>query len=580
MEHRRWHDSGETLDLPGCDYTITFKDIPDWFKPADIPVTVSGDLIEKTGEYTEDPMGQLQVTITPQEAIKELDKLEKDAHWSIDDGATWHKSGKILNLPVDNYTVTFKDLDCWKHTGDTPVTLIVNQLKTVKGKYKKQGALKVIIMPQAAIDASVKWRLHTGSAVGEWKNSGDTVLVAFGSTQTVEFSNVPGWMKPDDMTVVVDSCEPPIEVLIDVLPDVKKKLERNGSILIYDDKPIRLVGYGAYGLVAEKEFKFKPFLDRLDSKGINFVRIWVNYHWTNSLTPFVENGSGKYDLTKPNSIFYNRLKGFVEYAADRDIIVMVTLFDAVALDKKKDNRWKYCPYNQANNNNGYISHPDEFFDTTSSIWNIHERLISEVVNRLGDFGNVIYEVMNEPTSHGYEKDGKYSFHEKVVKHLKSKLAGHSGSKIIAVNVEEDVKLKTWAIHNVDVIAYHVKDPRDSGDYNSDPLPVIISNDGDMTQTFGKDNNSCEDFPRRLKRTKCFLLKTFENGASYGHYHFEFLDKEIYGNSWLSLNYEPNMNNVESYLDKLLNLLNGPSYSFTYSEVCTDQRVSGEPGSCP
>jgi len=196
-----WKDSGDKLDLPGGDYIIEFKDIPDWYKPADIPVIISGELVQVIGEYTEVPMGQLKVVITPQEAI------DLGAKWCVDDQC--YDSGETINLEVGDYTVKFTDLDCWKHTAGTPVTIVLNELKTVKGNYKKQGVLRVIIAPEEAVNDGAKWKLKNSES---WKNSGDIVSVAPGSTQTVEFSNVSGWTKPDDITVVVDSCEPPVEV--------------------------------------------------------------------------------------------------------------------------------------------------------------------------------------------------------------------------------------------------------------------------------------------------------------------------------------------------------------------------------
>lgn len=599
-----WHDSGKTLDLPGGDYTVTFKDMPDWYKPADIPVTISGDLLEKNGEYTEIPMGRLKVVISSkpkQEAVND------GAQWSIDGGATWYDSGVTLDLEAGNYSVMFKEVNCWKQTKDTPVTIEHNQLETVAGNYKKQGALKIIIQPQAAIDAGMQWRIKNYT---EWNNSGDIVYVLFGSTQTVEFSAVPGWVTPDDITVSVISCEPPVVRTINVLQDVTKKLERSGNILTYDGQPIRLVGYGAYGLVTEAGFYYQSFLDTLKANNINFVRVWVNYHWTRSLTPFMKNGDGKYDLTKPNPVFYDRLKGFVEYAADRDIIVMVTLFDGCGLWAPeiggREFYWKDLPYNDANgydnNVNNFIRHPNDFFKTGDSdpIWQVNKRLIDEVTARLGNFGNVIYEIMNEPTSHGFERYYPHPFHRNVASYLKQVLQAYSGSKIIAANADADNSsndFKRWIldkdtnpdISNVDVVSFHVHNLVDSLNFFDDydpaiksksyPKPIIISNDGDITQRdiTQEAKDYCRTYDARFRRTKCYLKKTFDNNVEYGHFHFEFLDKGLYGSSYKQTSgsdYTPNLDNVGSYLNNLLDLLNGFSNSLTYynfsQDVCNGQ----------
>lgn len=601
-----WHDSEENLDLPGGDYTITFRDIPDWYKPADIPVTVSGDSVETIGEYTEIPMGQLKVIISSkpkQEAVND------GAQWSIDGGATWYDSGVTLDLEAGNYSVMFKEVNCWKKTNDTPVTIKHNLLETIAGNYKKQGALKVIIQPQAAIDAGMKWRIKNYT---EWNNNDDTMYVLFGSTQTVEFSAVPGWVTPDDITVSVISCEPPVVRTINVLQDVTKKLERSGNILTYDGQPIRLVGYGAYGLVTEAGFDYQSFLDTLKANNINFVRVWVNYHWTRSLTPFMVTGNEKYDLTKPNPVFYNRLKGFVEYAAARDIIVMVTLFDGCGLSSGNSFYWEDLPYNYENKNNinEFITYPNDFFKIRDydPIWQVNKRLIDEVTARLGNFGNVIYEIMNEPTSHNFElcKDNKPPpFHSKVAGYLKQVLQSYSGSNIVAANANNRYNnFKRWAldkdtnqdISNVDVVSFHVHDLDDSWNFFDDydraieshfyPKPIIISNDGDITQRniTQKADDYCKTYDARFRRTKCYLRRTFNNNVAKGHYHFEFLDKGLYGSSYKHDpgDYTPNLANVGSYLTQsprpgmpsLLDLLNGSSNSLTdYNfspDVCNGQ----------
>ncbi len=346
-------------------------------------------------------------------------------------------------------------------------------------------------------------------------------------------------------------------------------LTRKGSILEYGGEAITLIGYGAYGLVSEKGFDFKGFLNKIADHNLNFVRIWINYHWVNSLGPFKRDERGRYNLNDLSQEYFDRLADFVAYAEFKGIFVQVTLFDAVAL-VNSGNRWPYFPYNAQNNVNGIIwtNQTTEFVANSGPVWEIQKKLITRAVSRLGDYGNVIYEVMNEPTSHQVAIN---PFHNNVINFLRSELEPYSGSKIISVNIENDGDL-SWAESIADLVAIHVHHPRSRADnYNNTSIPVIISNDGDETQGTSAQG-SVYDAHAREKRTKCFLNRVFGTGAADGHNHFEFLDKGIYNGSWgsSSLNYDAKLSNVN---EGILNILNPDTGYFTSAD-CSNGGENG------
>jgi parallel beta-helix repeat protein len=61
------------------------------------------------------------------------------------------------------------------------------------------GSLQVTITPQDAIDAGAKWRVDGGA----WNDSGSTQTGLSVGQHTVEFIDLPGWVKPDDQTVTL-----------------------------------------------------------------------------------------------------------------------------------------------------------------------------------------------------------------------------------------------------------------------------------------------------------------------------------------------------------------------------------------
>lgn len=360
---------------------------------------------------------------------------------------------------------------------------------------------------------------------------------------------IPNKTEPEFLSVR-DSVNAEVSESLEFTPD-NRILIRNGNILEYNGSPIRLIGYGDYGLVSEEDFDYGMFLDKIANYNLNLVRIWVNYHWVKSLSPFEKNSFGEYDLYSPSQKYNDRLKDFVAYAEGKGIIVQVTLFDAVAL-QDKGNRWRYFPYNTINNVHDFIlsNQTSEFVATSGPVWNVQEQLISQVAAHLGDYGNIIYEIMNEPNSHGVAIE---PFHSTATSTLRAALEPYTGSKIISVNIEDDSDL-AWAQANADLVAIHVHHPASRADnYNNISIPVIISNDGDETQgtqAQGSEYNAS----KREKRTKCFLQKTFGTGAVYGHNHFEFLDKGINGDSWRTTppDYNPRASNVD---EGILNVLN-------------------------
>ncbi len=319
-------------------------------------------------------------------------------------------------------------------------------------------------------------------------------------------------------------------------------LSRSGSTLLVDGQPARLIAYGDYGFVAEQAFDYAQFLDAMNAKGINFVRIWCNYHWCNDLTPFAGDRVNKYDLLTQNGTFYARLRNFVAYADTRGIVVQVCLFDGVALiDDAEGLRWDNFPYNNVNNLQSYLTSPSQYDDVGTEWWNlVNVPLIDRVVEELGDYGNVMYEVCNEPDSHGVSD----AFNQAVVDRLyeRLQLPQYTGSKVICVNAGS-TSLQSYALSSpkVDVIARHINDPSQANDYNNLTKPVIVSNDGDAscyTAAFGGLPE-----PDRIARTVTILNNTFGSGAAFGHNHFEFLDKGINGSSWRTTDYNPRASNT-------------------------------------
>lgn len=146
----------------------------------------------------------------------------------------------------------------------------------------------------------------------------------------------------------------------------------NPHYLLLRDKPTVLITSGEhYGAVLNRDFDYRPYLDELQSHGLNQTRTFTGAYceppgafnikgntlapaegrligpWARSETPGYANGGNKFDLTQWDEKYFRRLKNFVAEAGKRDIVVELVLFCPFY----KDDMWNLSPMNISNNVN-------------------------------------------------------------------------------------------------------------------------------------------------------------------------------------------------------------------------------------
>jgi hypothetical protein len=205
-----------------------------------------------------------------------------------------------------------------------------------------------------------------------------------------------------------------------------------------------LKGYGFMGALSigqrldpEKYFRI------LGWKGVNLTRVWAVERWNGRVpgtptcapgqsegpTPFEGTWElGDYRLDRPNEDFYKGLRKFVQEAADRGIVVQLSLYDVHGLlnytlaqgQTECPGRFSDSPYNSQNNDNGYIgSSPSDCglcseafageeaearsgnckgpngFVQNGSLQANHLAYVRRVAEEVGGMGNVMFEIINE-----------------------------------------------------------------------------------------------------------------------------------------------------------------------------------------
>jgi len=168
-------------------------------------------------------------------------------------------------------------------------------------------------------------------------------------------------------------------------------------------------------------FDFDAYLDFLERLNHNFIRLWTwestlwqPGHWRPGAThtvaphPFARTGPGnaadgkpKFDLTKYDRDYFDRLRRRVTAAGQRGIYVSVMLFEGWGVQFAK-RAWETHPFHPANNVNGIDGDAngdgkglDIHTLTNRKVTALQEAYVRNVIDTVGDLDNVLYEISNE-----------------------------------------------------------------------------------------------------------------------------------------------------------------------------------------
>jgi hypothetical protein len=180
-------------------------------------------------------------------------------------------------------------------------------------------------------------------------------------------------------------------------------------------------------------FDYDAYLAFLRQHDHNFFRLWrwEVTKWTDTFTdretkfcrphPWLRTGPGqaidgapKFDLTRFDGEYFERLRSRVEKARDSGIYVAVMLFEGWAL--QFTDGWKHHPFHGPNNVNGVEADLNgdgsgaEFNMRNATgigrrIGELQEAYVRQVIDTVNEFDNVLYEICNE--SHAESTEWQY-----------------------------------------------------------------------------------------------------------------------------------------------------------------------------
>lgn len=330
-------------------------------------------------------------------------------------------------------------------------------------------------------------------------------------------------------------------------------LQRSGNKLLNNGKPITLISYGTYGSLAEgrivnasgqlveEAFDYVSFFSNCQANGVNATRTWNWFHFSNALTPFQgvpksgsdTNRSGRYthDL---NATFFDRQQAFCTEANNRNIAVMLTLFDAVALESGAadtySNRWVNCPWRSGPNRSaGALGSPAAFF-TSATARALQKQQIDETVRRVGGLGNMIFEPLNEPFSESGASEAQLlAWHKDITAHVKARAPG----RLVMINVSTaQPSILNWArtSSQVDILCLHLSGSTTSSQQNTAGWLgygkiFVLSNDGHNSCGAGISDST---FTKAITEWVSEVRAADKNvdGVINGQAHMEFLSNKL------------------------------------------------------
>lgn len=193
---------------------------------------------------------------------------------------------------------------------------------------------------------------------------------------------------------------------------------QNPHYFLYHGKPAVLIGSGEhYGAVINLDFDYGKYLQTLGKDNLNLTRLFTGAYfekqgdfgikkntlapaegriilpWKRSAAKGFALGGNKFDLTKWDEAYFNRLKDFMRTAGQHGVIVEINLFSSYY-----QNGWNYSVFNTKNNINQTDSIAAEAANTldNGNILNYQQQYVRKIVRELNDFSNFYFEVQNEP----------------------------------------------------------------------------------------------------------------------------------------------------------------------------------------
>lgn len=202
-------------------------------------------------------------------------------------------------------------------------------------------------------------------------------------------------------------------------------------------------------------FDLKAYLAFMKARNHNFFRLWT---WESSFNPdplqgptrydpmpyerpgpgMATDGKPKYDVTKFNQAYFDRMRAEVIAARDNGIYASMMLFQGFSISGKGNvggSPWKGHPLYGPNNING-VDRGEGGPASGHSLANpaivaLQEAWVKKVIETVNDLDNVLYEIINEDS--GGEANTAWQYH--MIKFIQQQEAGMKQQHPVGMTVQ-------------------------------------------------------------------------------------------------------------------------------------------------
>jgi len=302
----------------------------------------------------------------------------------------------------------------------------------------------------------------------------------------------------------------------------------NPHYFLWRGKPAVLIGSTEhYGAVLNGDFDYSKYLATLQADGLNLTRTFSGSYceavgnfnianntlapaagklmcpWARSDQDGYAGGGKKFDLTKWDAKYFERLKDFVAKADAAGVVVELVLFCPFY----EDSMLNLSPMNAKNNVNGVSTvGREEFYALKDDkLTVIQKEMVRKIVTELKGFQNLYYEICNEPYFGGVTLEWQAAIAQVIteteqglgVKHLIAQNIANNRQKIEKPNPQ------------VSIFNFHYARP-----------PVTVGENWGLNRAIGDDETGFDGSEDKTYRREAwnFLLA---GGALYDNLDYSF-----------------------------------------------------------
>jgi hypothetical protein len=191
LDGSRGYASGETVQFQAGPHSVTLQEIPGWDRGQ-----LRYDVTVVAGRTTELSVSYIKQT-TIRVRIEPRDAAQAGVTWGVDQPQNW-RSGDFTIVRPGAHNIHLNKVSPWRPLGPNPlpVNAAPQQDTVVDVRYERIARIGARV-GNDRLQGSATWRINQGP----WRRNGEWEDCERPGPHTLEFMDIPGWIKPPNETV-------------------------------------------------------------------------------------------------------------------------------------------------------------------------------------------------------------------------------------------------------------------------------------------------------------------------------------------------------------------------------------------